>query len=288
MRVFLRSKYLCIALLSSWAFSPICAQRLSQEGTEKAQAATPSPLMVEMGSIRLPADDAALEIGIFPLGSRAESLVSIQNVSERTIEVDAFSVGSDLLALWEPPRQVPATRMSLSPGDRRNLHIQLLSSAKGTHNPSIIFMEAWKEIGHIDFLYLPIAVPPPSEQEFGMRVSGMGKEAAHYRFCSRPAPPGFSIQKATPHLIQSPGDRDDPRGCLSWASCPVDQPRSPGEGACFAPWVQGHSEGDSHVKDKTVMFEFSMTVEYRANPTQFVLRSRSDILKEIADASKSH
>ena len=254
------------------------------------QAKTPpadSPLVIELGAAKESASDAVLELGFLGVGASSETTLRVRNNSEKPVRVDAFSLGYGLLALWEPPDQTPSSRTVFAPGSQRDLRIRLVSYNDQKLYPSIVFMQDWKEIGHIDVLFTQVYPPQTNEYKFASQqewyVSDMGKEAAHYRFCTPPAPPGFTIS-ATPRLWESPGDKDDPRGCYSWAKCDPDTPK-PGEGACFAPWAQGHSEGDSHVKDRTVLFQFAITVEYRPLPPVWTLTSAKDLLKKPTPTS---
>jgi hypothetical protein len=237
-----------------------------------------APLTFELATVQQNGIDAVLDVGILAIGGPYETLLSVRNDSAKAMTVDAFSLGDGVLALWEPVGGVISTRIELAAKSQHNLRVKVAALSGPQNHPAVVFMQEWNEIARLDLLFTKVDITQPSEVNFGNVKSGMGREGATYRFCTPPPPVGFFISRAIPVVTEAAGNKDDFRGCASWASCAVDVAKA-GEGDCFSVWVQGHSEGDDHAHDRTVLVNFKVQVTYQANQPVWTLGNAKSYVK---------
>ncbi len=203
-----------------------------------------SPLSVSLNDISLNAHDAVIEIDYLGEGERLQREVMVRNESNRRISVDVFSVGDGILAFWRDPDQRISTRTTLAPHVEKVLELSILGLSNLRQLPSVILMENWKELGHIDVLYVVPStptLPPEGDYAYSYYASGRGKEWGYYRPCAPKPPVGYQyVATATRVQVWSkiPENKNEPRACGLYAECTPARLLNEGEGVCYDIKVQ--------------------------------------------------
>lgn len=259
---------------------------------------SPSPLRFTLEGVTRQGRELVIDYGQIIAGQAYQTPVLVQNATNRSIFLDAFTAGRGVLAGWRDQSEL-STRIRLRPGEEGTLLVVVVGQVEGL-TPSIIIMEHWHELAHLDALYFATSQPltqsfcfPPNAEDCfpghdgrNWWESGFGgaSNKKPYRACTLGPPPGMDISTAEPSLWQSPGDKSDYRSCIDgYAHCNSDKP-NPGEGRCYLVDVQGHHEagwftGDS--KDSSVQFRFRITVTYRPSRPTVLLKTRDELREEL-------
>lgn len=254
-----------------------------------------------LGNVTLASNEVVLDYGQILADQPFETAIEVQNARDSDLVVDAFVVGRGLRVAWKVKNEL-TTRLQLRPGEEGTLLV-FIEGRLGNSFPSVLLMENWHELAHLDVLYL---LTPPQElseelcfpqqedcvpgQDSGQwYTSGVGGSGNHpYRACTSEPSPGLEIEEATPFVWSSSTDskNGDTRACPAngktmWAHC--DRIKGgQGEGICFNFSVQGHQATvlEGRGKDRTVQFRARISVKYKAARPTVILRTADEVKKK--------
>jgi hypothetical protein len=235
-------------------------------------------ISVSLASQKMPMPAGRLDFGIVNEGDTKSAVLTVTNLSAKSLVLDVFGFGNNVRAIWQkdPSSRPPSTRIELLSQQQASLEIKVHIPAEWNSDSRfpeeksypVVTISNGTAIATIQISYVCIKASSSDRMDVsGSLPSGLGEWwSPMYNLCLGAAAPHNRLKPGSVRMDLSSENPAHERSCGRWAVCNIY--KHDDSDVCVQFQVQGHheSDGTQDGHNEVVMFNARLSASYEFIP----------------------